>query len=73
MFVEITCNEIVNLNHVAVIRKRHDELDECFKIYVNTIGEDVVVLKFDTEEEMEKTWMWLRNTLSIQERWCDTE
>ena len=51
MFVEITC----------------DELDECFKIYVNTIGEDVA-LKFDTEEEMEKTWMWFRNEWRKEKR-----
>ena len=63
MFVEMTDNEIVNLNNVGVIRKRYDKLDKCFKIHVNTIGEDFVTLKFDTEEEMEKKWMWLRNTV----------
>lgn len=68
MFVEITDNEIVNLNYVAVIRKLYDKTDKHFKIYVNTIGEDTVTLKFDTESEMEKEWNWLRYAVPRQER-----
>ena len=62
-FIEITDNEIVNLNNVAVIRKWHDKSEPCFKININTIGEDYVCLKFELKEEMEKKWMELKNTL----------
>ena len=64
MFIKITDNEIVNSDYIAVIRKVYDEMNKCFAIYVNTIGEDYVVLKFDTGEEMEKKWEWLQHNVS---------
>ena len=63
MFIKITDNEIVNSDYIAVIRKVYDEMNKCFAIYVNTIGEDYVVLKFDTGEEMEKKWEWLQHNV----------
>lgn len=63
MFVEITDNEMVNFNHIAIIRKVYSTTYNCFAIYLNTVGEDGVVLNFDTEEEMEKKWKWLMLTV----------
>ena len=60
MFIKITDNEMVNLDYIAVIRKMHDKMNKCFAIYVNTIGEDNVVLQFETGDEMEKKWEWLQ-------------
>ena len=61
MFIKITDNEMVNSDYIAVIRKVYDEMNKCFAIYVNTIGEDNVVLQFENEEEMEKKWGWLQH------------
>ena len=60
MFVEITDTEMINLNYIATIRKLYNKTGDCFFIYLNTIGEDNVVLHFETEEEMEKKWRWLQ-------------
>ena len=60
MFIKITDNEIVNSDYIAVIRKGYSKTYNCFAIYLNTIGEDNVVLQFDTEDEMEKKWEWLQ-------------
>ena len=61
MFIEMTDNEMINFNYVATIRKGYSKTYNSFTIYVNTIGEDNVVLQFETEEEMEKKWRWLQH------------
>ena len=61
MFIEMTDNEMININYVATIRKGYSKTYNSFTIYVNTIGEDNVVLQFETEEEMEKKWRWLQH------------
>ena len=61
MFIEMTDDEMININYVATIRKGYSKTYNCFVIYVNTIGEDNVVLQSRTEEEMEKKWRWLQN------------
>ena len=60
MFIEMTDDEMININYVATIRKGYSKTYNCFVIYVNTIGEDNVVLQSRTEEEMEKKWRWLQ-------------
>ena len=60
MFIEMTDDEMININYVATIRKGYSKTYNSFTIYVNTIGEDNVVLQFETEEEMEKKWEWLQ-------------
>ena len=63
MFIEMTDDEMINFNYVATIRKVYSKTYNSFTIYVNTVGEDGVVLKFETEEEMEKKWEWLRHNV----------
>ena len=60
MFIKITDNEMVNSDYIAIIRKVYDEMNKCFAIYVNTVGEDNIVLHFKTKEAMEKKWEWLQ-------------
>ena len=60
MFFKITDNEIINLNHITIIRKRHNKIDNSFTIYISTVGEDYVAIKFETEKEMEEKWKWLQ-------------
>lgn len=60
MFLEITDNEIVNLNNITTIRKRHNKVINDFTIYIYTIDEDYIILEFKTEEEMEEKWKWLQ-------------
>ena len=62
-FIEMTDNEMVNFNCVATIRKGYSKTYNSFTIFVNTVGEDNVVLQFETEEEMEKKWRWLQHTV----------
>ena len=59
-FRELTGNEMINFNYVATIRKGYSKTYNSFAIFVNTVGEDNVVLQFETEEEMEKKWRWLQ-------------
>ena len=59
-FLELTGNEMINFNYVATIRKGYSKKYNSFAIFVNTVGEDNVVLQFETEEEMEKKWRWLQ-------------
>ena len=61
MIVKITDTEMINFNYIATIRKGYSKTYNCFAIYLNTIGEDNVVLRFETEEEMEKKWRWLQH------------
>ena len=58
-FVEISDTEIINLDYVATIRKGYSDLYDSFVVYVNTIGEDQVVLQFETKQEMEEKWQSL--------------
>lgn len=58
-FVKISDTEIINLDYVAIIRKGYSDLYDSFVIYVNTIGEDQVVLQFETKQEMEEKWQSL--------------
>ena len=60
MFLKITDNEIINFNHVTIIRKRHNKVINSFTIYISTVGEDYIALEFKTEEEMEEKWKWLQ-------------
>ena len=60
-FIELTGNEMINFNYVATIRKGYSKTNNSFAIFVNTVGEDNVVLQFETEEEMEKKWRWLKH------------
>ena len=60
MIVKITDTEMINFNYIATIRKGYSKTYNCFTIYLNTIGEDNVVLRFETEEEMEKKREWLQ-------------
>ena len=66
-FVEISDTEIINLDYVATIRKGYSEGYDCYVIYLNTVGEDNVVLRFETEEEMEKKWRWLQHIVPREE------
>ena len=59
-FIELTGNEMINFNYVATIRKGYSKTYNSFAIFVNTVGEDNVVLQFETEEEMEKKLRWLQ-------------
>ena len=59
-FIELTGNEMINFNYVATIRKGYSKTYKSFAIFVNTVGEDNVLLQFKTEEEMEKKWRWLQ-------------
>ena len=68
MFIEMTDDEMINFNYVATIRKVYSKTYNSFAIYVNTVGEDGVVLKFETEEEMEKKWRWLQHNVPRQQR-----
>ena len=68
MFIEMTDDEMINFNYVATIRKVYSKTYNSFAIYVNTVGEDSVVLKFGTEEEMEKKWRWLQHIVPRQQR-----
>lgn len=61
MFIEMTDTEMINFNYIATIRKGYSKIEDCFFIYLNTVGEDNVVLRFETEEEMEKKWRWLQH------------
>ena len=56
-FVKISDTEIINLDYVATVRKGYSQTDNSFVIYVNTVGEDQVVLKFKTKEAMEEKWV----------------
>ena len=58
-FVKISDTEIINLDYVATIRKGYSDLYDRFVVYVNTIGEDQVVLQFETKQEMEEKWQSL--------------
>lgn len=58
-FVKISDTEIINLDYVATIRKGYSDLYDSFVVYVNTIGEDQVVLQFETKQEMEEKWQSL--------------
>ena len=58
-FVKISDTEIINLDYVATIRKGYSDLYGSFVVYVNTIGEDQVVLQFETKQEMEEKWQSL--------------
>ena len=61
MFLKITDNEIINLNNVTTIRKRHNnKVINSFTICLFTIGEDYITLEFKTKEEMEEKWKWLQ-------------
>ena len=60
-FIEMTDNEMINFNYVATIRKGYSKTYNSFAIFVNTVGEDNVILQFETEEEMEKKWRWLQH------------
>ena len=60
MFLKITDNEIINFNHVAIIRKRHNKVINSFTICISTVDEDYIALEFKTEEEMEEKWKWLQ-------------
>ena len=60
-FLELTGNEMINFNYVATIRKGYSKTYNSFAIFVNTVGEDNVVLQFETEEEMEKKWRCLQH------------
>ena len=59
-FVKISDTEIINLDYVATVRKGYSKTDNSFVIYVNTVGEDQVVLKFKTKEAMEEKWVSIR-------------
>lgn len=71
MIVKITDTEMVNFNYIATIRKGYSKIYNCFAICLNTIGEDNVVLQFETEDEMEKKWEWLQ--LLIDEKGGEQE
>ena len=60
MFLKISDNEIINFNHVTIIRKRHNKVINNFTICISTVGEDYIALEFKTEEEMEEKWKWLQ-------------
>ena len=60
MFLKITDNEIMNCNHVTIIRKRHNKVINSFTICISTADEDYIALEFKTEEEMEEKWKWLQ-------------
>ena len=70
-FVKISDTEIINLDYVATIRKGYSDLYDSFVIYVNTIGEDQVVLQFETKQEMEEKWQSL--FLSLKQRGKENE
>ena len=55
-FVKISDTEIINLDYVATIRKGYSEGYDCYVIYLNTVGEDNVVLQFKTKQAMEEKW-----------------
>ena len=59
-FVEISDTDIINVNYVATIRRGYSEGDDCYVIYLNTVGEDNVVLQFKTKQAMEEKWEWLQ-------------
>ena len=59
-FVQVSDTEIINLNYVATIRKGYSEGYDCYIIYLNTVGEDNVVLHFKTKEAMEEKWKSLQ-------------
>ena len=70
-FVKISDTEIINLDYVATIRKGYSDLYDSFVIYVNTIGEDQVVLQFETKQEMEEKWQSL--FLSLKQKGKENE
>ena len=59
-FVKVSDIEIINLDYVATIRKGYSEGYDCYVIYLNTVGEDNVVLQFKTKQAMEEKWEWLQ-------------
>ena len=70
-FVKISDTEIINLDYVATIRKGYSDLYDSFVVYVNTIGEDQVVLQFETKQEMEEKWQSL--FLSLKQKGKENE
>ena len=70
-FVKISDTEIINLDYVATVRKGYSDLYDSFVIYVNTVGEDQVVLQFETKQEMEEKWQSL--FLSLKQRGKENE
>ena len=66
-FVEISDTEIINLDYVATIRKGYSEGYDCYVIYLNTVGEDNVVLQFKTKQAMEEKWDWLQPLIDWRE------
>ena len=64
-FVQVSDTEIINLNYVATIRKGYSEGYDCYIIYLNTVGEDNVVLHGTDEQKrlrkmMEEKWKSLQ-------------
>lgn len=55
-FVQVSDAEIINLNYIATIRKGYIEGYD----YLNTVGEDNIVLHFKTKEAMEEKWQSLQ-------------
>ena len=66
-FVKISDTEIINLDYVATIRKGYSEGYDCYVIYLNTVGEDNVVLQFKTKQAMEEKWDWLQPLIDWKE------
>ena len=66
-FVKISDTEIINLDYVATIRKGYSEGYDCYVIYLNTVGEDNVVLQFKTKQAMEEKWDLLQPLIDRKE------
>ena len=67
-FVKISDTEIINLDYVATIRKGYSEGYDCYVIYLNTVGEDNVVLQFKTKQAMEEKWESLHLLVKQREK-----
>ena len=66
-FVQVSDTEIINLNYIATIRKGYSEGYDCYIIYLNTVGEDNIVLHFKTKEAMEEKWQSLQLLIDEKE------
>ena len=66
-FVKISDTEIINLDYVATIRKGYSEGYDCYVIYLNTVGEDNVVLQFKTKQAMGEKWDWIQPLIDWKE------
>ena len=60
-FRELTGNEMINFNYVATIRKGYSKTYNSFAIFVNTVGEDNVVLQFGSGGEVGEKGGWLQH------------